>query len=252
MKRVQLLFFKMQFAGCFLPARFIFLSFLKKFQKIFLPLALFLCVNATAQNKNIADTAYQNVIAQRSAKIVNTLDINKKRITKKVQQVLMQQYFVVNNIHDAYKAGASAIKASDISAAAKAAAVKVAADKKNTALMQQHAKFIAQLSKKLSAAQIEKIKDGMTYSVLPKTWAAYLDMLQQLTAEQKDTMYAWLTAARELAMDEGSSDAKHAVFGKYKGKINNYLSAQGYDMNKEGADWAKRIQAAKENKQNQN
>jgi len=70
--------------------------------------------------------------------------------------------------------------------------------------------------------------------------------------EQKDKMYAWLVEARELAMDEGSSDAKHAVFGKYKGRINNYLSAAGYDMKKEGEDWAKRIQAAKEAKQNSN
>ena len=37
-----------------------------------------------------------------------------------------------------------------------------------------------------------------------------------------------------------------------KGSINNYLSAAGYDMKKEGEDWAKRIQAAKELKQNSN
>jgi hypothetical protein len=76
-------------------------------------------------------------------------------------------------------------------------------------------------------------------------------MLPRLTQEQKDKMYAWLVEARELAMDEGSSDAKHAVFGKYKGRINNYLSAAGFDMKKEGEDWAKRIQAAKEAKQTQ-
>jgi len=92
----------------------------------------------------------------------------------------------------------------------------------------------------------------MTYSVLPVTWKAYLEMLLHLTQEQKDKMYAWLVEARELAMDEGSSDAKHAVFGKYKGRINNYLSAQGYDMKKEGEDWAKRVQAAKDAKQSQN
>jgi hypothetical protein len=65
-------------------------------------------------------------------------------------------------------------------------------------------------------------------------------------------MYGWLVEARELAMDEGSSEKKHAVFGKYKGRINNYLSAEGYDMKKEGEDWGKRIQAAKDAKQNQN
>jgi hypothetical protein len=31
-------------------------------------------------------------------------------------------------------------------------------------------------------------------------------------------------------MDAGTSKEKHAWFGKYKGKINNYLSAEGYNM----------------------
>jgi hypothetical protein len=79
-----------------------------------------------------------------------------------------------------------------------------------------------------------------------------MDMLQNLTPEQKDKMYSWLVEARELAMDEGSSDAKHAVFGKYKGRINNYLSAAGYDMKKEGEEWQKRLEAAKKAKQKTN
>ena len=53
-----------------------------------------------------------------------------------------------------------------------------------------------------------------------------------LTAEQKAQILAWLTEARELAMDGSTSDEKHAVFGKYKGKINNYLSKAGYDAKK--------------------
>jgi hypothetical protein len=43
---------------------------------------------------------------------------------------------------------------------------------------------------------------------------------------------AWLVEAREIAMDCGSSEEKHYWFGKYKGKINNYLSAEGYDLKK--------------------
>ena len=31
-------------------------------------------------------------------------------------------------------------------------------------------------------------------------------------------------------MDAGTSEEKHAIFGKYKGRINNYLSKAGYDM----------------------
>lgn len=57
-------------------------------------------------------------------------------------------------------------------------------------------------------------------------------MYPDLTGPQKKQIMAWLVEARELAMDGGSSKEKHAVFGKYKGRINNYLSAAGYDAKK--------------------
>jgi hypothetical protein len=41
-------------------------------------------------------------------------------------------------------------------------------------------------------------------------------------------------------MDAESSDKKHWWFGKYKGRINNYLSAQGYDINAERKEWEQR------------
>jgi len=92
----------------------------------------------------------------------------------------------------------------------------------------------------------------MTYKVFPITYTAYLDMLPALTSEQKEKIYNWLKEARELAMDEGSSDDKHKVFGKYKGKINNYLSAAGYDMKKEGEEWQKRIKEREQKKNSTN
>jgi len=81
----------------------------------------------------------------------------------------------------------------------------------------------------------------MTYKVLPLTYNAYLDELPNLTEVQKMQIKAWLTEAREHAIDAESSEKKHAWFGKYKGRINNYLSAQGYDMKKAGEEWQKRI-----------
>ncbi len=47
-------------------------------------------------------------------------------------------------------------------------------------------------------------------------------MIPGLTEDQKNQMLAWLSEAREKAMDAESSDKKHAWFGKYKGRINNY------------------------------
>ncbi len=198
------------------------------------------------------DTAYQKVLHERSAKIVASLGIVDTIISNKVTKQIARQYYQLNAIHDKSKLAVAAIKAKNLPKEETDAAIKTEGDKKSSELKQLHAHFIALLEKRLSPTQIEKVKDGMTYRVLPVTWSAYMDMLQNLTPGQKDKMYAWLVEARELAMDEGSSDAKHAVFGKYKGKINNYLSAAGYDMKKEGEEWQKRIEAAKKDKQKTN
>ena len=80
----------------------------------------------------------------------------------------------------------------------------------------------------------------MTYGVLPITYKGYQAMLPALTTEQKATILAMLTEAREKAMDAGSSDEKHKWFGKYKGRINNYLAAQGYDLKKASKEWQAR------------
>lgn len=225
---------------------------LSETKKCLLAVLLFSSSHIYAQQNIATDTAYQRVIAERTAKIVTTLEIADVTKREKVQDVISQQYFMLNAIYERSKAIIAEIKAKAPSKDDVDAVVKKEGDDKSARLKQLHTQFIGQLKSTLTEAQIEKVKDGMTYRILPVTWTAYLDMLQKLTPEQKDKMYAWLVEARELAMDEGSSDAKHAVFGKYKGRINNYLSAAGYDMKKEGEDWAKRIQAAKDAKQNQN
>ncbi len=208
------------------------------------------CAGTQAQQNN--DTAYEKVLHERSAKIVAVLGIADAKLADKITGQIARQYYQLNAIHDKSKVAVAAIKAKNLPGEETAAAIKVEGDKKSADLKQLHSHFIALLQKQLSAEQVEHVKDGMTYRVLPVTWAAYMDMLQNLTPEQKAKMYAWLVEARELAMDEGSSDAKHAVFGKYKGKINNYLSAEGYDMKKEGEEWAKRIEAAKKSQKTTN
>jgi len=65
-------------------------------------------------------------------------------------------------------------------------------------------------------------------------------MIPTLKETEKKQILTWLIEAREHAMDAESSDKKHAWFGKYKGRINNYLSAAGYDLKKEGNDWEKK------------
>ncbi|HWL47078.1 MAG TPA: DUF3826 domain-containing protein [Sphingomonadaceae bacterium] len=102
------------------------------------------------------------------------------------------------------------------------------------------ADYLAALSLELTPAQIDQIKDGMTYSVVPKTYRAYLEMLPELTAAQKEQIHAWLIEARERALTAGTSEEKHRWFGKYKGRITNYLAAAGYDLKAAEKAWLAR------------
>jgi hypothetical protein len=195
---------------------------------------------------------YQKTIFERAAKIVNTLSITDSAKYKKVQSIIANQYFALADLQDRYAAETANIKKQLPEQDKQLAAVKPLEEKKAAVVMQLHNNFIGQLNDNLNAGQVEKVKDGMTYNVMPLTYAAYLEEVPTLTSEQKAKIYDWLKEARELAIDGESSDKKHAVFGKYKGRINNYLSAAGYDMKKEGEEWARRRQAAKDAKQTQN
>ena len=184
---------------------------------------------------------YKKVVTERVVKIINTLEINDSNKYDKVLSIITNQYFKINTIQEESKIAGGAIKTKSLTKEETDAALKLQEEKKTSQVLQQHDVFLALLKEQLTETQIDKVKDGMTYKVFPITYSAYQDMLPKLTVEQKEKIYNWLKEARELAMDAESSDKKHAVFGKYKGKINNYLSAAGYDMKKEGEEWQKRI-----------
>ncbi|HEX3356855.1 MAG TPA: DUF3826 domain-containing protein [Tepidisphaeraceae bacterium] len=96
-----------------------------------------------------------------------------------------------------------------------------------------HDKFISQLNEQLTPEQVEIVKDKMTYNTVEVTYKAYLQFVPQLTDVQKTKILETLKAGREEAMDGSSQEEKATIFKKYKGKIANYLSAQGIDIKKQ-------------------
>ncbi|THU39740.1 DUF3826 domain-containing protein [Niastella caeni] len=202
-----------------------------------------------AQSSPAAATTegYNEVIAKRTAKIVAALHSTDTVFNKKVQAIIADQYIQLGRIHDDRNAQIKNIKAQHaaLTAEDKAAIQKLEAEA-DEQLAKLHTAYLAKLSALCTPQQVEEVKNGMTYNVLNVTYTAYQDMLPILTEEQKKQILAWLTEAREHAMDAESSDKKHAWFGKYKGRINNYLSAAGVDMKKAEAEWQQRIRERKE------
>ena len=169
---------------------------------------------------------YVKAIAGRSMKIVGGLNINDDKVRENVLNIICNRYFKLNDIYENNK-DRNALDAE---------------------LYKHHFEFAADLANYVDDACIEAIKDGMTYGVVPKTYKAHLEMIPELKENEKLQILNWLKEAREFAIDASDAKSKHAWFGKYKGRINNWLTARGYDLKSERDGWYKRIEAAKKQK----
>jgi hypothetical protein len=216
-------------------------------KKISLMFLLFAFCKLSAQQ--YADPEYMKVTNERATKIVEKLTLNDKQKETVVTNIIAQQFRDLSKIHDERDAEIKKVK-EDTGLAKekqnkKIDKLKAEADK---SIARLHKAYLKKLGTQLNESKITEVKDGMTYGVLPITVAGYNDMLPNLTEAQKRYIYDALVEAREHAMDGGSSKEKHGWFGKYKGRINNYLSKEGYDLNKESADWHKRVEEREKNK----
>jgi len=203
---------------------------------LLLTLGLLAANSLCAENTNAPaaepkDVAYIRTLNERATKIVASLGIADTAKSNRVHGIVVQQYRALNDIHSVRDVQIQNAKALTDKTAA-TAAIQVARDEAKPKLEKLHGEFLTKLSTEVSPEQVDKVKDGLTYGVLPLTYGVYLKMYPELTTDQKAQIKAWLTEARELAMDGSTSDEKHAVFGKYKGRINNYLSKAGYDAKK--------------------
>lgn len=186
---------------------------------------------------------YTKMIRLRSDKIVEKLNITEAGKAKLVSGMIAAQYSNLNDIYNKRDEAKKNLKEFTAPNKPSEEAMKKIEEKVAFSVDSLHPIFLKQLATQLNEKQVIQIKDGLTYSVLPLTYNAYLDELPELKENQKAQMMVWLLEAREHAMDAESSEKKHAWFGKFKGRINNYLSKEGYDMKKAGEEWQKRIKA---------
>lgn len=202
---------------------------------LLLPALLLLALSASGAAAQSAEeeAAYRKAIHERATRIVEALALDEEDARDRLVQIIADQYRELRDLHElrdnAREQGPNREK--------------VSADQVELQIVQLHRHFVARLRAELPPDQVEKVKDGMTYGVAPITYAAYLRLLPDLTDDQKRVIQANLVEAREYAMDAGTSSKKHAWFGKYKGHINNYLSAAGYDLKQAERDLAQRERA---------
>jgi hypothetical protein len=187
----------------------------------------------TPTTQSTEDAEYIATITKRAQKHVDALKLDDAQKAARVQNLIVNQYRALRANHELR----DEIKKLPAGESEKLKAMNV------QSLQLLHDAFVSTLGAELTPDQVEKVKDEMTYDVVHVTYNAYCDELPQLTDPQKTYILAQLKEARELAMDQGSSKEKHGVFGKYKGRINNYLAKEGYDLKKAEKEWAERRKA---------
>ncbi len=217
-------------------------------KKISLNLLLLLFAFSKISAQQYADPEYIKVTNERATKIVEKLALSNKEKEITVTNIIAKQFRDLSKIQDERDAEIAKVKSGTLSKENQKTAIEKLKTKADKSIDKLHKSYLKKLGTQLNVDKITEVKDGMTYGVLPITYAGYQDMLPNLTKEQKEYIYKALVEAREHAMNGGSSKEKHAWFGKYKGRINNYLSKQGYDLNKESTDWHKRIEEREKNK----
>lgn len=198
-------------------------------------------VNAVELDTNGRDPKYVETIMQRSKKVTDALNISGTEKGEQVLNIVANRYFKLNDIYaerDSLKAVAKTMTGEE-----KKRKMEYAEMLKDQKLYKSHFGFIADLSVYLTDAEVETVKDVLTYNVVNITYKAQCDMIPTLKEEEKVQILAWLKEGREYAIDAESSKKKHEAFGKYKGRINNWLSKRGYNLTKEREEWAKRVKA---------
>jgi hypothetical protein len=192
---------------------------------------------------------YTRVITERANKIVDGMSFESETLKMQVRNIIVDHYRFLNDQEEKRNEDVAAIREKYAeNKELRDAKIDLRKAEQELKVRDNHFAFNAKLKAIISEEQIDQVKDGLTYGVLPLTYQAHLDMIPTLKEEEKLQIKIWLIEAREHAIDGGDSKAKHGWFGKYKGKINNYLSARGYDLTAERAAWEKRIKEKENSK----
>jgi ERCC4-type nuclease len=194
-----------------------------------------LFAQSTAASPAAADAAYTKAIEQRTADILSVLGLNDPAKAARVHDAIVEQYRSLNAWQTADEARLKELAGKGQNAAARGELDQIMATRKAL-----HERFLARLAPELTLGQIEQVKDKMTYNKEKVTYDAYCEIIPSLSAEQKAKILEFLKQAREEAMDGVSANEKSAIFKKYKGRIANYLSAQGVDEAKARKEWTQR------------
>lgn len=178
------------------------------------------------------DQAAQRLEITESKRIIETLSIADPQKKETLRNLIAYQYQQIAKIHDAKSSRAEAIKKTQSTPAEIEKDNQAGWEESKAKLDAQRDAFTLALNEQLTRPQVEQIKNEMTAQGAQKEYAKFLELLPELKEEHKLKVLEYLIEARENAISVLSSRERNQWFAKYRGRANNYLSKQGYDLRK--------------------
>lgn len=186
-------------------------------------------LSTSAATPSELEAAYTIAIENRTTEILDALNLTDAAKSNQVHDIIINQYRTLR-ARDAFIDATLKAEGKEVSFANRA-------PRMEASTKPVHDQFLAQLSAILTPAQVDTVKDKLTYNKVEVTYTAYLAIVPDLTEADKAKIMELLKAAREEAIDGGSAPEKSAIFQKYKDQINDYLNAHGHDVVKAFKDW---------------
>ncbi|SER51474.1 DUF3826 domain-containing protein [Pedobacter rhizosphaerae] len=178
------------------------------------------------------DTSSTAIEISSAKKVMTALALKDKKAAEQIRNLVAYQYQQITKIQAAKQARIDEAKRLQKNDAEIESESQAAWEESKAKLDKQRDIFIAELTKRLDHDQIETVKNEMTGQGLDKELARFVELLPNLTDEHKVKVREYLVEARENALNVLTSRERNQWFAKYRGRANNYLSKQGYDLRK--------------------
>ena len=176
------------------------------------------------------EAVYAITIEHRTMGILKLLNLSDVSISNAVHDVIVAQYHDLR-VRDAAIDTRLKVDGKEVNYANRAAQLA-------SQSQPLHDQFLTRLATSLTPAQVEQVKDLMTFNKVKVTYDAYCAIIPGLTDADKAKVLELLKTAREEAIVGGSAPEKSAIFQKYKDQINAYLDANGHDTQQAFKAWS--------------
>lgn len=184
---------------------------------------------ASVQSNPSSDEKYEQVINERTAKIVDALGLTEDAKKQAVHEIIQTQYRSLNAWSEANGKRRDELR-KVVGKSTEPTPEKQELDKIDASLKEIHNWYLAALAEHLTPEQVDTVKDKMVYGKVQVTYNGYLAQQPNLTEKEKAYILDQLKQAREEGMDGASTEEKNKIFDKYKGRINNWLVKRGYQL----------------------